>query len=88
MKQAALYLRVSSPDQATEDKESLKLQEQDGRAFIERQGWGLYKVYADRGISGRDMEKRQALKELLRDAELNKFQAVVVKDMTINSIPL
>ena len=75
MKQAAVYIRVSSKEQAGDDKESLETQETKGKAFIESHGWTFHKLYADRGISGADMEKREALKELLRDAEAGKIQA-------------
>ena len=37
----------------------------------------VYKCYADRGISGKDIKSRPALKELLSDAEEKKFQMVI-----------
>ena len=33
----------------------------------------FYKVYSDRGISGKDIKNRAALKELLKDAEERKL---------------
>ena len=39
--------------------------------------YSVYKVYSDRGISGKDIKNRPALKELLKDAEERKFQMVI-----------
>ena len=39
--------------------------------------YSVYKVYSDRGISGKDIKNRAALKELLKDAEERKFQMVI-----------
>ncbi len=50
---AALYIRVSTLDQAREGF-SLGWQEKQLKAFCERKGYEIYKVYADEGISAKN----------------------------------
>ena len=44
-------------------------------------GYEIYKCYSDRGISGKNIKNRPALKELLKDADEGKFylKAVVME---------
>lgn len=65
----ALYLRVSTEDQAKEGY-SLEVQREDLESFAKREGLEIFKVYQDDGISGYSTE-RPALKELLK-AAINK----------------
>ncbi len=73
---AALYIRVSTDKQASEGT-SLEVQEEKLRKFCEFQNWEVYKLYADRGISGKDTE-RQQFQELMKEAREKKFEVVVV----------
>jgi DNA invertase Pin-like site-specific DNA recombinase len=66
----ALYTRVSSPEQSNEG------QEHELRAYAERRGWSVTKVYADQ-ISG-IKSTRPALDQLLNDAKRGKFSCVAV----------
>jgi hypothetical protein len=67
---AALYLRVSTTDQTTEN------QERELRAAADRLGHTIVEVYRDHGISGgKGREKRPAFDKLHRDATLRKFRA-------------
>ena len=60
---AALYLRVSTTDQTTEN------QERELRAAADRLGHTIVEVYRDHGISGgQSREKRPAFDKLHRDA--------------------
>ncbi len=61
---AALYLRVSTDEQAV----SAETQETEGRRFVARQGWAVAAVYADVGVSGANFTSRPGLLALLTDA--------------------
>ena len=61
MKQAALYVRVSTGGQTTEN------QERELRAVAEKAGWQIVKVYRDTGISGaKGRDKRPAFDALCK----------------------
>ena len=69
---AALYLRVSTTDQTTEN------QERELRAAADRLGHVIVEVYRDHGISGgKGRGKRPAFDKLHRDATLRKFDLVM-----------
>lgn len=72
MKRAALYLRVSTEGQTTEN------QRRDLEKLADLRGWQVAKVYEDAGISGsKGRESRPGLDELLRDARRRKFDVAV-----------
>jgi len=73
---SAGYTRVSILEQA-EEGFSLESQDRIIRQFIQDRGWSLVKVYTDAGISGTRSD-RPELERLLRDAELGRFDVVVV----------
>jgi len=67
----ALYLRVSTDDQSTENQ-AMALRE-----VADRRGWTIAEVYEDAGISGaKGRDKRPAFDRLLRDAIAGKFHLV------------
>lgn len=67
----AIYLRIS-----TKDKQELNMQKDHIFRYVNTQeNWEVFKVYADRGISG-TKEKRPALDDMLGD--MKEFDAVVV----------
>lgn len=71
-RRAALYLRVSTDEQTTENQER-ELREAAGRA-----GWEIVAVYRDEGISGaKGRDKRPGLDALLKDATRRKFDVVM-----------
>ena len=70
-KRAAIYVRVSSGEQNTEP------QERSLRAYVQRRGWKVQKVYRDQGVSGAT-SKRLALNELLRDCRRGAVDVLVV----------
>lgn len=74
--QAAIYIRVSTTQQA-EEGYSLEAQEQVLSADVKRRGKVVYKVYRDAGISG-VREDRKELNQLLRDAKKGCFTEVIV----------
>ena len=76
----AAYCRVSTDKQ--EQAESLRHQKEFFTEFARRNGHELVGLYADEGISGTSLKKREAFKRLLADAEAGLFRLVVVKDIS------
>lgn len=76
----AAYCRVSTDKE--EQKESLQHQKEFFAEYARRNGHELVRLYADEGISGTSLKKREEFKRLLRDAELGLFELVVVKDVS------
>jgi DNA invertase Pin-like site-specific DNA recombinase len=71
-KRAALYLRVSTDGQTTENQR-LALE-----AVAAQRGWGVVAVYDDAGISGtKGRDKRPGLDKLLNDAARARFDVVM-----------
>lgn len=72
---AAMYIRVSSPDQV--ENFSLEAQEQAAQQYLDAHGWQLYRVYADEGISART-DNRPQYQLMLSDAKLRHFDVILV----------
>jgi DNA invertase Pin-like site-specific DNA recombinase len=69
---AALYLRVSTFDQTTEN------QERELRAAAERLGHEIVEVYSDNGISGfKGRDRRPEFDRLCRDAVRRRFDIIM-----------
>lgn len=83
MTTAALYIRVSSIEQANEGY-SLPAQEAKLRAYCAEKGYQVYnnKSYADEGISAKDMQHRPAMLEMMADAQQHKFDVILVWKLT------
>lgn len=77
---AALYVRVSTEEQA-ERGASIEAQEEFLREWAAKEGFEVYKVYRDEGISGATLE-RPALQALIRDAKRGKFKLCSATTMT------
>lgn len=75
-KKAALYLRVSTEEQA-EEGWSIDAQERALRTFCEDKHWHIVEVYKDEGRTGTNTD-RPGFKRMLRDAWERKFDAIVV----------
>ena len=71
MKKAALYVRVSTPDQHVES------QLYDLRELASRRGFEVVHEYEDRGVSG-TKARRPGLDALMADARRKKFSVVLV----------
>ena len=76
----AAYCRVSTDK--LEQAESLQHQKEFFAEFARRNGHELVRLYADEGISGTSLKKREEFKRLLNDAERGLFGQVVVKDIS------
>lgn len=72
----AIYIRVSTLDQAREGY-SLAAQEKALRSWCERDNHPVYKVYADEGISGKNIKGRPAMQELMSAAAAGEFDIVI-----------
>jgi DNA invertase Pin-like site-specific DNA recombinase len=71
LRRAALYLRVSTDGQTTENQR-LEL-----TTVAERAGWLIVEIYEDAGISGaKGRDKRPAFDRLLKDAARRRFDLV------------
>jgi DNA invertase Pin-like site-specific DNA recombinase len=73
-KKVACYCRVSTFKSQTTENQVLEL-----KAYCQRQGWSIFKIYEDKGVSGAQHD-RPALDEMLRDASnpSQRFSALVV----------
>jgi len=71
----AIYTRVSTEEQVREGT-SLDVQREYLEKYTKREGYEIYKVYSDEGISGYS-DKRPALQELLKDAKLRRFDLAI-----------
>lgn len=72
MRRVALYVRVSTADQTTEN------QERELTAIAARMGWEVTSIYKDEGISGsKGRDKRPALNAMLKDVTRRKFDMVM-----------
>jgi site-specific DNA recombinase len=76
-RRAALYIRVSTVDQA-EHGYSIHAQKEILSQFASDKGYDVCNVYVDDGISGRTISARPQLQMLLNDAQDEQFDAVVV----------
>lgn len=74
------YCRVSTD--SDEQMESMENQKIFFNEFAKKNNFDLVRIYADEGISGKQMKNRTEFLKLLKDAELNLFDMVVVKDIS------
>ena len=78
---AVIYARVSSA--AQRDKHTIENQLRVLPAFVASQGWTLVGTYVDDGRSAKagKLEARDGFAQLIRDAELRRFDLLVVVDI-------
>ena len=76
----AAYCRVSTEKEAQID--SLEKQIEFFNDFTKKNGYELYKLYADEGISGKQIKHRKQFQQMMKDAKAKKFERVVVKDVS------
>jgi len=76
----AAYCRVSTDKD--EQIDSLVHQKEFFVEYAKRNGHELFRLYADEGITGTSLKKREEFKRLLQDAEFGLFDMVVVKDIS------
>lgn len=73
---AAVYIRVSTEDQAREGF-SLGEQKEKLLQLCAFKGYEVFKIYEDAGISAKDMEHRPAFQEMLSDMKKGKINYIV-----------
>src|SRR4051812_46547107 len=73
----ALYIRVSTEEQAKEGF-SIDAQTRLLRQYFEKQGSQIVEVYKDEGYSGKSIEGRPAMLQLLNDCDNGSFDTVAV----------
>ena len=78
---AALYIRVSTAEQTK--GYSLEAQEDLLRRYAKEHNMPVYKLYADVGKSAnKALSRRQALLQMVNDAEHKRFSCILFKDIT------
>lgn len=77
MKSVAIYARVSTEEQA-EEGYSIQAQLDTLRQYAKQNRYIVSKEYKDEGISGKSIQNRPQLQQLLRDAKQGLFQEVIV----------
>ena len=91
-----IYARYSEGPRQTD--QSIEGQVADCKAYAEQHGIDILNVYADRHISGKSVEGRDAFRQMIRDAEKHLFNCVIVwkidrfgrsrEDIAINKMKL
>ena len=76
-KRVAVYIRVSTLDQAREGY-SLAAQRKALETWASEHNYEVCHVYEDAGISGKDIEHRPAMLQMLTDADSGKFDLILV----------
>lgn len=77
LQKAALYIRVSTEEQA-EEGQSAQAQAETLKQYCNAYGIRVYEVYQDLGFSGKRLTDRQGLARLLEDCRLGRFDLVLV----------
>src|SRR6056297_749966 len=77
----AAYARVSTQEE--EQQSSYKLQVSYFKEYIEkREGWELYKVYSDEGVTGTNTKYRIGFNQMIKDAKEGKFDYIITKSIS------
>ena len=77
MMETAIYVRVSTEEQAQEGF-SIRAQEQKLKDYARIKDWSIYKIYIDEGISGKNITERPAINNMISDIEQGHVKNVVV----------
>lgn len=75
-KNAGIYIRVSTEDQAREGF-SLGEQQEKLEQLCKYKDYKVFKIYKDAGISAKDMEHRPAFQQMLQDMRAGKINYIV-----------
>lgn len=77
LKNAGLYIRVSTEHQVKEGY-SVAAQKKNLSKFAKNQGWNIFDIYADEGISGKSIQDRPEVKRLIDDIKEGKIDVVIL----------
>ena len=75
-KNAAIYCRVSTEDQAREGY-SLPEQQEKLKDLCKFRDYNIYNIYEDAGISGKDMDHRPAFMKMLEEVKNGNVNVIV-----------
>ncbi|MDR2515031.1 MAG: recombinase family protein [Christensenellaceae bacterium] len=75
--ETGIYLRVSTEEQAQEGF-SIRAQEQKLKDYARIKDWSIYRIYADEGISGKNITERPAMNQLIADVQSGTVKNVLV----------
>jgi len=75
--ETGIYVRVSTEEQAQEGY-SIRAQEQKLKDFARIKDWSIYDIYADEGISGKNITERPAINRLIEDVKKGRVKNVLV----------
>jgi site-specific DNA recombinase len=73
----AIYVRVSTEEQVQEGY-SIRAQEQKLKDYARIKEWSIFNIYADEGISGKNIIERPAINRMIEDVKSGKVNNVVV----------
>ena len=73
---AVIYIRYSSHRQT--DSFSIEYQIQECMRYIERKGYKFIRQYVDEATTGKKVAGRDSFDEMIRDAEVGKFDKIIV----------
>lgn len=77
----AIYCRLSCDDGTIDDSSSIQTQKDALSKYALQNGYEIFKIYVDDGISGTH-DQRPGFQSMLRDAELGLFQILLTKDLS------
>ena len=72
-----IYVRVSTDEQA-QDGFSVRGQTEKLKSYAMLKDWDIFDIYADEGISGKNLVDRPAINRLIEDIENGKVNNVLV----------
>ena len=76
VKNAAIYCRVSTEDQAKEGYSLLEQQEK-LKDLCKFRDYNIYKIYEDAGISAKDMDHRPSFQDMMEDVRNGRIDVIV-----------
>lgn len=76
-----MYVRLSRDDERTGESLSIENQKAILNEYIEKQGFTLYDIYVDDGVSGTTFQ-RPEVQRLLDDAKTGVINTIIVKDLS------
>ncbi len=76
-KRVGVYIRVSTEEQAKEGV-SLAAQEEALKNYCKSFNYQIYKIYREKGKSGKNITGRPIMRKLLEDAENKKIDAILI----------
>ena len=76
-----MYVRLSRDDERAGESLSIENQKAILNEYIEKQGFTLYDIYVDDGVSGTTFQ-RPEVQRLLDDAKTGVINTIIVKDLS------